>query len=130
MRAAHQFGDKYSAYAQYSYEEWTGQNQGVGGQALESGGYNSEYHEDDVVAHVDSTLSAVLLNQFSVVGEHDFNRHANVVEAPQGFSWRLLCGRVGAGRLPEHRIQLPHHRHGDLDARHGTPSSTAPTFRT
>ena len=82
VRAAHQFGDKYSAYAQYSYEEWTGQNQGVGGQALASDGYNSEYHEDDTVAHVDSTLSAVLLNQFSVVGEHDFNRHNNVFEVP------------------------------------------------
>jgi hypothetical protein len=83
VRAAHQFGDKYSAYAQYSYEEWTGQNQGVGGQALESSGYSSEYHEDDTVVHVDSTLSPVLLNQFSVVGEHDFNSHANVVEAPR-----------------------------------------------
>jgi hypothetical protein len=83
VRAAHQFGDKYSAYAQYSYEEWTGQNQGVGGQALESAGYNSEYHEDDVVVHVDSTLSAVLLNQFSVVGEHASNQHANVNEAPR-----------------------------------------------
>ena len=82
VRAAHQFGDKYSAYAQYSYEEWTGQNQGVGGQTLASDGYNSEYHEDDTVAHVDSTLSAVLLNQFSVVGEHDFNRHNDVFEVP------------------------------------------------
>src|SRR5579863_4238909 len=83
VRAAHQFGDKYSAYAQYSYEEWTGQNQGVGGQSLPGNGYNSEYHEDDAVAHVDSTLSPVLLNQFSIVGEHDFNTHANVFEAPK-----------------------------------------------
>ena len=83
LRAAHQFGNKYSAYAQYSYEDWTGQNQGVGGQALASAGYNSEYHEDDTVVHVDSTVSPVLLNQFSVVGEHDFNRHTNVVEAPR-----------------------------------------------
>jgi hypothetical protein len=83
VRAAHQFGEKYSAYAQYSYEEWTGQNQGVGGQTLAGSGYNSKYHEDDMVAHVDSTLSAVLLNQVSVVGEHDFNTHANVLEAPK-----------------------------------------------
>lgn len=83
LRAARQFGDKYSAYAQYSYEEWTGENQGVGGQALASSAYNSEWHEDDTVVHVDSTLSPVLLNQFSVVGEHDFNRHANVAEAPR-----------------------------------------------
>jgi hypothetical protein len=83
LRAAHQFGEKYSAYAQYSYEDWTGQNQGVGGQALASSAYNSKYHEDDAVVHVDSTLSPVLLNQFSVVGEHDFNSHANAFEAPK-----------------------------------------------
>jgi hypothetical protein len=82
VRTAHQFGDKYSAYAQYSYEEWTGQNQGIGGQTLQEAGYNSEYHEDDAVVHIDSTLSPIMLNQFSVVGEHNFNRHTNVVEAP------------------------------------------------
>ena len=83
IRAAHQFGDRHSAYVQYSYEDWTGQNQGVGGQSLTSNGSNSQYREDDLVAHVDTTLSAVLLNQLSLVGEHDFNRHANVVEAPR-----------------------------------------------
>jgi outer membrane receptor protein involved in Fe transport len=83
VRAAHQFGDKHSGYAQYSYEDWTGQNQGVGGHALASGGYNSEYHEDDFVVHLDSTLSAVLLNQTSVVGEHNFNRHTSLNEVPR-----------------------------------------------
>jgi hypothetical protein len=82
-RVAHQFGDRHSAYVQYSYEDWTGKSQGAGGQALASNGYNSNYHEDDLVAHVDSTLSAVLLNQISVVGEHSSNRHANLVEAPR-----------------------------------------------
>jgi hypothetical protein len=82
IRAAHQFGEKYSAYAQYSYEDWTGKNQGIGGQTLASAAYNGEWHEDDSVVHVDSTISPVLLNQFSVVGEHTMNRHANVVEAP------------------------------------------------
>ena len=42
---------------QYSYEDWTGQNQGVGGQTLAAAGYNSEYREDDLVLHMDSTLS-------------------------------------------------------------------------
>ncbi len=81
-RAAHQFSDKHSAYAQYSYEDWTGQNQGVGGQALAAAGYSSQYHEDDAVIHVDSTLSAVMLNQLSLVGEHDFTRTVNAAEAP------------------------------------------------
>jgi hypothetical protein len=81
VRAAHQFGEKHSAYAQYSYQDWTGQNQGVGGQTLAAAGYNNEYHEDDVTAHVDSNLSAVLLNQFSVVGEHDFSHNTNAAEA-------------------------------------------------
>jgi hypothetical protein len=82
VRAAHQFSDKHSAYAQYSYEDWTGQNQGVGGQNLAAAGYNSQYREDDAVIHVDSTLSAVMLNQLSLVGEHDYVRNTNASEAP------------------------------------------------
>ena len=83
LRTAHQFGDRHSAYVQYSYEDWTGQNQGVGGQSLAGSGYNGEYREDDTVVHIDSTLSAVLLNQFSIVGEHDSSRHANAFEVPR-----------------------------------------------
>jgi len=82
-RAAHQFGMGHSGYVQYSYQDWTGQNQWVGGQTLASAGVNSEYREDDFVAHMDSTLSAVMLNQVSVVGEHDSNRNSNVTEAPR-----------------------------------------------
>jgi hypothetical protein len=83
VRAAHEFGDKHSGYVQYSYQDWTGQNQGVGGQTLAAAGYNTEYREDDAVAHVDSTLSAVTLNQLSVVGEHDSSRNSNVAEGPR-----------------------------------------------
>ncbi|HEY3704621.1 MAG TPA: TonB-dependent receptor [Terracidiphilus sp.] len=82
-RAAHQFSDRHSAYAQYSYEEWTGNNQGVGGQALASTGYNNRYHEDDLVFHVDSTLTATMLNQLSIVGEHAFSKNVNAAEAPR-----------------------------------------------
>jgi hypothetical protein len=82
-RAAHQFSDRHSAYAEYSYEDWTGQNQGVGGQSMAQAGYNNQYREDDLKFHVDSTLSAVLLNQFSIVGEHDFSRNVNANEAPR-----------------------------------------------
>ena len=82
VRAAHQFGEKNSGYVQYSYEDWTSLNQGVGGQTLAAAGYNNEYHEDDVVAHMDSALSATTLNQISLVGEHDSNRNSNVAEAP------------------------------------------------
>jgi len=83
IRAAHQFGDRHSGYAQYSFQNWTGQNQGVGNQTLAEAGTNQQYREDDTVIHLDSTLSATMLNQFSVVGEHDSSRHANVAEAPQ-----------------------------------------------
>jgi len=83
IRAAHQFSDRHSAYAQYSYQDWTGQNQGVGGQTLAAGGYNTEYREDDLTFHVDSALSAVLLNQVSLVGEHDSSRNTDVAEAPR-----------------------------------------------
>ena len=79
-RAGHLFGDRYSSYVQYSYEDWTGQNQGVGGQTLASGGYNTEYHEDDLTAHVDAAYSASLLNQVSIVGEHTSNRNNNTSE--------------------------------------------------
>ena len=82
-RAGHQFGDRHSAYVQYSYEDWTGQNQGVGGQTLASGGYNSEYREDDLVTHLDSAYSAVLLNQISLVGEHSWSRNKNTTEGPR-----------------------------------------------
>ncbi len=83
LRAAHLFGGKHSAYAQYSYEDWTGQNQGVGGQTLASAGYNNQYHEDDFVTHVDSALSASTLNQVSLVGEHWSNRNQNAIESPR-----------------------------------------------
>lgn len=79
-RASHQFGNN-SAYAQYSFQEWTGQNQGVGGQTLASAAYNGRFHEDDFVAHVDSALSATTLNQLSLVAEHDGSRNQNVDEA-------------------------------------------------
>jgi len=82
-RAAHQFSDRNSGYAEYSYEEWNGYNQGVGGQALASSGYHNEYHEDDAKIHLDSTLSASMLNQFSIVGEHALSRNVNAFEAPR-----------------------------------------------
>ncbi|HUX44571.1 MAG TPA: TonB-dependent receptor [Terracidiphilus sp.] len=83
MRVAHQFGDRHSGYAQYSYHNWTGQNRGVGGHSLQAAGYNGHWHEDNVVLHLDSTLSAVLLNQFSVVAQRSWDRNANTVEAPR-----------------------------------------------
>ena len=82
-RAAHQFTDRHSAYAQYSYEDWNGKNQGVGGLTLGEAGYNNRYREDDLMFHVDSTLSSELLNQVSIVGEHAFSHNENVNNAPR-----------------------------------------------
>jgi Carboxypeptidase regulatory-like domain/TonB dependent receptor len=82
-RVAHEFREGVSGYVQYSYQDSTSQNEGVGGQTLASAGYNNQYREDDFVAHLDQTLSATMLNQVSLVGEHDFNRNSNVAEAPQ-----------------------------------------------
>ena len=97
VRAAHQFSDKHSAYVQYSYQDWTGQNQGVGGQTLAAGGYNSEYREDDTVAHVDSTLSAVMLNQLSLVAERDSSRNSNAaLSAVGGFTGCLAQTAIGS----------------------------------
>lgn len=83
LRAAHQFGEHHSGYAEYSYEDWTGQNQGVGGQTMASAGFNNRYHEDDLKFHVDSTLSPVLLNQASIVGEHALSHNTNAAEGPR-----------------------------------------------
>jgi hypothetical protein len=82
-RAAHQFSDRHSAYAQYSYEDWTGHNQGVGGLTLAEAAYNNRYHEDDLMFHVDSTLSPSMLNQVSVIGEHAFSHTQNVNNVPR-----------------------------------------------
>jgi hypothetical protein len=83
VRAAHLFGDKHSAYAQYSFQDWTGQNQGVGGQTLEAAGYNNFFQEHDFVTHVDSTLSAATLNQISLVGEHWWSHNVDTAEGPR-----------------------------------------------
>jgi hypothetical protein len=82
-RIAHQFREGVSGYAQYSYQDSTSNNQGVGGQSLASEGYNNKYREDDFVAHLDQALSAVMLNQVSIVGERDSSRNSNIAEAPQ-----------------------------------------------
>ena len=70
-RVAHKFNEGTSGYAQYSYQDATAQNQGVGGQSLASAGYTNDFREDDFVAHLDQALSAFMLNQVSVVGERD-----------------------------------------------------------
>ncbi|HEY1647328.1 MAG TPA: carboxypeptidase regulatory-like domain-containing protein [Terracidiphilus sp.] len=82
LRAAHQFG-KHSAYVQYSFQNFAGQNQGVGGQTLASAGYNNAFQEHDLVAHIDSTLSATTLNQLSLVAEHWSSRNTNDDEGPR-----------------------------------------------
>jgi len=82
-RAAHQFGTKHSAYVQYTYEDWDAHNQGVGGQTLAAGGFENHYREDDLILHADSTLSPILLNQFSVVLERARNQNKNAVEGPK-----------------------------------------------
>ena len=83
LRAAHLFNSKHSAYAQYSFQDWNGLNQGVGGQTLAPAGYNNQFYESDFVTHVDSTLNANTLNQISVVGEHWSSRNQDTTEGPR-----------------------------------------------
>jgi len=82
IRGGHQYENNDSIYAQYSYQDWTGKNQGVGGQTLAAAAYNSEYHEDDTVVHANMILSATMLNQASLVGEHWSSRNKNTTEGP------------------------------------------------
>ncbi len=83
IRTGHQFGQMTQAYLQYSYQNWSGQNQGVGGQTLAPAGYNHTYHEDDLTARLSSALSANLLNQLALVGERTNSRNRNVTEGPR-----------------------------------------------
>ncbi len=80
-RASHQFGERHSAYVQYSYRNWNAKEQGVGGQTLASAGYTNLYRENDLIFHVDSTLSPILLNQLSLVLEQDRGQNLNDLEA-------------------------------------------------
>ncbi len=80
-RVAHQFAEGNSAYVQYSYQDTSSQNQGIGGQTLAEAAYNTSYHDDYVIVHADSTLSPELLNQFSAIGTLSYNRTADVVAA-------------------------------------------------
>jgi len=81
-RVAHKFREGMNGYVQYSYQDSTAQNLGIGGQSLAAAGYNNQYREDDFVAHLDQALNAFMFNQVSIVGERDSNRNQNVNEAP------------------------------------------------
>jgi hypothetical protein len=83
LRGAHRFGDKHSAYAQYGHWQSHTANQGVGGQTLEEAGWNGVSNWDGVTLHADSALSAVLINQISLVGERWGTTNTNVVDAPK-----------------------------------------------
>jgi Carboxypeptidase regulatory-like domain/TonB dependent receptor len=82
-RVAHEFREGVSGYAQYSYQDATSENEGVGGQSLAAAGYNNKFREDDFVAHLDQALNATMLNQISLVGERDSTQNINVAEAPE-----------------------------------------------
>ncbi len=139
IRAAHQFGEKHSGYVQYSYQDWNAQNQGVGGQTLAAGGYNNLYREDDATAHLDSTLSGVLLNQFSLVAERDSSRHTRHRRSALHQCDRRFRRRFRTERFAGHRVQRGHLRHDDVDPRpqlhqvwnrHPRTSTAAPTTTT
>ena len=83
LRGAHKFSDRHSAYAQYSYQDWTGRNLSVGGQTMQPAGYNDEYREDDYILHADSTLSNELISSASLVAERDRTDYNNTTNAPK-----------------------------------------------
>jgi hypothetical protein len=99
-RVAHKFKEGTSGYLQYSYQDATNQNQGIGGQSLASAGYNNLFREDDFVAHLDQTLSGSMLNQLSLVGERDSTQNINVAEAPRvSVSGDFVAGSAQADSL-------------------------------
>ncbi|MGC9159112.1 MAG: TonB-dependent receptor domain-containing protein [Terracidiphilus sp.] len=82
LQIARPFGDRNSGYVQSSYQDTTGQHQGVGGLSLAAAGYGTEHREDDTVLHLDSIFSSTLLNQATVLTEIDSDRNSDAAEAP------------------------------------------------
>ena len=115
VRASHQFGDKHSAYMQYSYEDWTAQNEDVGGQSLAAAGYNN---------HITKTISSrtptpCFLPSRSIrslwsasTGQSQPERRRRPADQPA----RRFRFRLSAKRFLRHRVQLPLLRRRYLDA--------------
>jgi len=83
LRLGHQFTDKNSAYAMYSFQDATNRNEGVGNQTLPEAGYNGETREDDLVFHDDYIISPTKLNQASIVLERSVDPISDVSEGPK-----------------------------------------------
>jgi hypothetical protein len=83
FKVSHDYNDHHSAYLLYRFNRGSMINQNIGGQVLQSAGFNVFNYDMDVTYHDDLTLSANKLNQFNILFERNLDRYANNVNATQ-----------------------------------------------
>jgi hypothetical protein len=83
FKLSHDYNDHHSAYLLYRFNRQSYENQNIGGQVLQSAGYNSYNFDMDVTYHDDLTLGANKLNQFSLLYERNLDRFVSNTHAPQ-----------------------------------------------
>ncbi len=113
-RAAHQFGEKHSAYVQYSYEIGQGKTRAWADRRWPRPDITTSTAKTTMWPHVDSNLSAVLLNRhrlwWSTIGAAKTIGRSCARERVRRFHFR-----IGAERLAGNGEQLQVQRQCDLD---------------
>jgi hypothetical protein len=77
MKVQHQYNDHHSGYVLYRFYDASVTNPNIGGQVLQSAGYNSYNFDMDVTYHDDLTIGANKFNQFSLLFERNLDRTAS-----------------------------------------------------
>jgi hypothetical protein len=83
FKLSHDYNDHHSGYLLYRFHHGSMVNQNIGGQTLQSAGYNSYQFDMDLTYHDDLAIGPNKLNQFSLLYERNLDRIASNVRAPQ-----------------------------------------------
>ncbi len=86
MKVSHQFSDRNSAFLLYRFYNASNIDQNVGGQTLQSAGYNSYNFDMDLTFHDDLILSASKLNQFNILFERNLDRTTDNAQPQPGLT--------------------------------------------
>jgi hypothetical protein len=86
MKVSHQINDHNSAFLLYRFFGSSTLNQNVGGQTLQSAGYNAYNFDMDITFHDDLILSASKLNQFNILFERNLDRDADTTQPQSGIT--------------------------------------------
>jgi hypothetical protein len=79
MKVQHQYNDHHSGYLLYRFYDASVINPNIGGQTIQSAGYNNYNFDMDVTYHDDLTIGANKFNQFSLLFERNLDRTASAV---------------------------------------------------